>query len=66
MCYVRRMQTDDALKEKLRSIGGGFGNQVTSVGKPSMISPMKKLAVSFEEFMKEETITIGNEKASVK
>jgi hypothetical protein len=44
-----------------KAVKGGFGAQVTSTGRPSVIAPIKHLPVSFEEFMKDpEPLIIRN------
>lgn len=49
MCYKGRMANDDDKKR----IGGGFGRQTESTGRPQMIPTIQKIPVSFEEFMKD-------------
>lgn len=52
---------DKATREQSpsRPIGGGFGQQTLSKGCPSVIPPIKRIPVSFEEFIKDpETVEI--------
>lgn len=41
---------------KQPSISGGFGRQVDSTGRPTVIPPIRKIPVTFEEFMNDNEV----------
>lgn len=50
---MRNEQKNNTTRERIR---GGFGEQTSSSGRPEVIPRMKKIPVSFEEFMRDEEV----------
>lgn len=50
-CYREGMSNNVECTVPRQDVGGGFGRQTTSRGKPTVIAPIEKVSVPLESFL---------------